>query len=162
MQRVLPEDFAERLAQRSLAGAPVADEDERDLGLLVRMLHRPRQPIDDVVVHTLVACGQRFADVPAQQTPVPLLWLDAPSGPEVEPPIDDGRASRTEDDTGVLSPMRMFEPPTPKVDPLRSLLRFDLNAAIEIKISEVAEAEERRHMMHVALATGDVLHFLEA
>src|SRR6516164_11696344 len=135
MQRVLAEDFGHRLAEGSLAGAALADEDQRDLGLLARMLHRPGQPIHVVVVDTLVAGGEHFADVPAQQTPVPLLGLDAPSGPEVEPVIDDGCTGRTEDDAGVLSPMRMLEPPTSEVDPLRSVLRFDLNAAIEVEVS---------------------------
>src|SRR6516225_1721425 len=162
MQRMLAEDLAERLAERAFAGAPVADEHERDLGLLVWMPHRPSEPIHDVAINVFITRRQRFEDVFAQQTPVALLGLDAPSGPEIEPTIDDGLASRTEDDAGVLSPMGMLEPPTPKVDPLRSILRFDLNAAIEVEVSEVAEAQERRHEINVALAAGDMLDLLEA
>src|SRR5262249_37038387 len=116
----------------------------------------------DVLVDFLVAGGEHLADVLTQQIPIALLGLDAPSGPEVEPTIDDVRAGRTESDAGVLSPPRMFEPPTPKVDPLRSVLRFDLNAAIEIEIAEVTEAQKRRHLIDVALAAGDVLDLLEA
>src|SRR6516225_2232769 len=162
MQRVLAEDFRERLAERPLAAAALSDEDQRDLGLLARMLHRPGKPTHDVVVDSFITGRERLEDVPAQQTPVALFGLDAPSGPEIEPVIDDGRAGRTEDDAGVLSPMRMLEPPTPEVDPLRSVLRFDLNAAIEVEVSEVAEAQERRHEINVALAAGDMLDLLEA
>src|SRR6516164_5377704 len=98
MQGVLSKDFRERLAGRPLAAAALADEDQRDLGLLARMLHRPGQPIHDVVVDALVAGGEHFADVPAQQTPIALLGFDAPSRPEIEPVIDDGRAGWAEDD----------------------------------------------------------------
>src|SRR6516165_5481655 len=158
MQRVLSEDFGERLAERPLAAAALADEDQRDLGCLARMLHRPGEPVHNVLVDTPVTGGERFADVLAQQTPVPLLWLDAPSSPEVEPPIDDECARGTEDDAGVLPASDVFEPPTADIDTALA----DLNAPIEIKISKVAEAQERWHKMHVALATGDVFHSLEA
>ena len=111
MQRVLSEDFGERLAERPLAAAALADEDQRDLGCLARMLHRPGEPVHNVLVDTPVTGGERFADVLAQQTPVPLLWLDAPSGPEVEPTVNDGRTGWLKNNAAILPPLRVFEPP---------------------------------------------------
>src|SRR6516164_898338 len=149
MQRVLAEDFGHRLAEGSLAGAALADEDQRDLSLLARMLHRPGEPVHDVVVDTLVAGGERFADVLAQQIPVALLGFDAPSGPEVEPTANDGRTGRLKNNATILLPLRVFEPPIAKRGRVVTAIVDD---TIEVEIAKVTEGQERRHAIDVVLA----------
>src|SRR5215813_7358283 len=160
MQRVLlSEDFAERLAERPLADASIADEYERDLGLLAGVLHAPSNPVDDVLVNCLIKVGQHLADMPAQQAPIPLLGLDAPSGPWIQPTFDNRRTGRTKYHAAILPPPAMREPPLAEG---RGLFGAGVDEAIEIKVAEIIEAQKRRHPIDVALAPGTVFDFLEA
>src|SRR5262245_15744021 len=131
---VLAKHSAERLAERSLACAAITDEDKRDLRLLVRMLHGPRRPIDDVVVERVVACRHHLEDMLAEQRPIAELRLDAPSHPQVESTIDNRCPSRLEDDATVLPPPRVLQPPTTDVDPFRSFFITDVDAPVQIEI----------------------------
>src|SRR6516165_4193698 len=103
--RMLAEEFAHHLAQRAPAGATLALEHERDLGLLVGMLHSPGQPVDGVGVNVIVARGHHFEDVLAHIAPVATLWRHAPAGPKIELAVDDERTSGLEDDARILSPV---------------------------------------------------------
>src|SRR6516165_8701188 len=123
------------------------------------MLHRPGEPVHDVVVDTLVAGGERFADVLAQQIPVALLGFDAPSGPEVEPTANDGRTGRLKNNATILLPLRVFEPPIAK---RRRVVTAIVDDTIEVEIAKVTEGQERRHAIDVVLASGFALVCFEA
>src|SRR6516162_8577003 len=102
MQRVLAENSAHRFGERALAGAALAEKDQRSLGLLVGVLHGPRQPIDEVAVDIIVAGRQHFVDVLAHQAPLAALRCDAPSEPEIEFAVDDLRAAWLENYSRIL------------------------------------------------------------
>src|SRR5215831_15816072 len=86
---VLAEQLAYDFAQCASAGATIALEHERDLGLLIGVLHGPRQPVDGIGVDVVITRGQDFVDVLAQQAPVAAPGGYAPAAPEIELAVDD-------------------------------------------------------------------------
>src|SRR6516164_6447908 len=155
--RMLAEEFAHHLAQRAPAGAALALEHERDLRLLVGMLHGPRQEVDDVVVDVVIARSEDLVNVLAQQRPIAAPARHAPAGPEVELAVDDGLTPRLEHDAGILPPIFVREPELADVHKLA--VRRDV--AIEIQIAEVLEAQKCRHAVDVVLTAGIVLDLFE-
>src|SRR5262249_39186060 len=129
MARVLAEDFAHHFARRAPTGAALAPEHERGFGLLVGILHGPRQPVDGIEVNVIVTCGHHFEDVIAHQSPLAALGCHAPTGPEIELAVDDGLAVRLEDDAGILPSVFVREPELADIDD-RTLM-FDMAIQIE-------------------------------
>src|SRR5262245_31758268 len=159
VQGMLAEGSAHRFAQRPLAGAAVADEDEGDFGLLVGVLHAPSNPVDVVLVNALIAVGQHLTDMLAHSMPIALLWLDAPAGPQIEPTFDDRRCCRLEDYAAILPPLGMREPPLAEG---RRLFAAIIDDAIEVQVAEIIEAQEGGQTVDVMLTSDLALVRLEA
>ena len=104
------------------------------------MLCGPGHPLDDVVVDVVIARGQDLVDVLAHEVPLAAPGCDAPAAPEIELTVDDGLPRRGEDDAGILPPLRVMEPPVPHIP--GTVVHRD--AAIEIQVAEVFEAQKRR------------------
>src|SRR6516164_6077342 len=161
VERVRAKDPTQRLAERALASAGIANEYGGSLRLLGGMLHGPSHPIESIAVNVIVACGQYFEDVLAQEAPIAGLRLDPPSLPQVELAVDDALVARPEDHAGILPPVAVMEPPFPYVDPVGFLFAADVDAPVEVQVAEVVEGQERRHLIDVVLAAGRILIILK-
>src|SRR5262249_42690073 len=80
----------------------------------------------------------------------------------IELAVDDAPiVARLEGHAGILPPLRMRQPPRTDINPLGFFLTGH-DVTVEIEVAEGPEAQVRRHAIGVALATGRMLHFLEA
>src|SRR5258707_6973968 len=146
--RVLAENLAQHLAQRAPAGAAVAHEHDRDLGLFVWMLYSPSHPVDGIGVDVVVTRGQDLVDVFAHESPLAAPRRDAPAAPEIELAVDDGFTRRLEDDAGVLPPLCVLQPPAPHIH--GPVANHDM--AVDVVISHGIDHEESCRQTHELLA----------
>src|SRR5262245_38464678 len=136
---MLSENAAHGVAEYALAGATLAAQDKGDLGAFVGMLHRPRQPIDDVNNDFLITACNHLPDVVSHQRPVTMLRLDTPSAPQIEPIVDYIGTPRLERNSLILPSFPVLQPP------ISQLEGFIPNAdeLVHMQISEILETKKR-------------------
>jgi hypothetical protein len=77
--------------------------------------------------------------------------------PVVELALDDPRTARFEDNSEILPPLRMRQPPFPKLH----LAVINLDAPVHVERAEISGAQVDRHPIRIAPAVEVVLHLLE-
>ena len=81
MDTMLPKCIDHRATQHAFARAAASPKHDRCLGLFVRVLKEPSQPIDDLARGLFVTVSEHFSDVILDSRPITLDRIDHKATP---------------------------------------------------------------------------------